>query len=901
MLLGIGSDLVRADPPRAEGSERSDSSRPSTTGGGRVDRRIFVILYGSLLLVSGAWLIALAEQEAPWPGHLPIPWIALVAAFFAAEGTALHVEIRRETHSLSLSGLPLVLGLLSVGPVALILARVLGGGAALAAIRRRGSLKLMWNLALYVLEVGVASVIVLATVGTTGPSSMADWLVVLAAVLAAELIGLVAVPIVIMVAEGERNFALFVQIGRLQVLALLTSIFGVVTAAAMVDAPALGLLALVPVVGVAALLRMHGRLSKEHHDLEQLHDFTTAIAGRDTLDAGLEQLARILRSEFTAVALLDELAPGSGPTPARRPMNDQPAAMASATVRLYRDGVVRDIELSVPAGIAPGSRRGVIPVAANRPLTMPGHLMGLLQARHRARSRADGHESSSESLTEVQPPSTLGLALRLDDVAGGAAYLLVFGRLGASREFTDEEVQLFGSLGTNLGARLSADHLVERLEAQARTDALTGLLNRAALETEMTRRLADPTRRGAVILLDLDRFKDVNDSLGHNIGDQLLQGFARRLRTAIRDVDVASRLGGDEFALLLEDRTFGDGEDLFDRRLADLVRTVNAPIEVEDITLEVASSLGVVRWPDDATTPSELLRLADIAMYEAKRTHQAWVAYEPTIDHANAHRLSLVGQLRDAMAERQLQIHLQPQVDTTSLELVGAEALLRWHHPEQGLVPPGEFIPLAEQSSLAGPITRYVSEEAMRALGVLDAHGAPDHFVISVNLTARDLLDRSLPSVMGHLMVVHGIDPGRLRFEVTEGSLIVDLDAAIGNLKALKGLGSTVSVDDFGTGYASLQYLHRLPVDEVKIDQSFVVDATTNANSASIVRSTARLIRELGMTVVAEGVEDQATLELLREVGCDVAQGFVFSPPLPVEEFAEWGQSYSAAESGTTA
>lgn len=485
-----------------------------------------------------------------------------------------------------------------------------------------------------------------------------------------------------------------------------------------------------------------------------------------------------------------------------------------------------------------------------------------------------------------------GLAIAIGDHTGGQGYILVTDRLGATDHFKADEVQLFGSLAATLGSRLSADRLLDQLENQARIDTLTGLANRSTIEAELDRRLGESGRRGAVLLLDLDRFKDVNDSLGHHFGDQLLQLVADRLQGHIRETDLAGRLGGDEYAIIVDVSEPGE----LDNQLSSLADRLTSPIDLDGITLEIGSSIGVARWPDDATKSPELLRLADIAMYEAKRTHRQWVQYDPTIDNASADRLALLGQIRDAIANRDLRIHLQPQVRTSDLQLVGAEALIRWHHPNRGLIPPNQFIPPAEQSSLAGTITHHVIGEAIEAIAELESAG--HELTIWVNLTARDLLDHTLAPTVAAALLRSAIPPRCLGFEVTESALIVNLDTAIGTLAAIRQLGCRTAVDDFGTGYASLQYLQRLPVDEVKIDQSFVTDATANPDSAAIVRSTTRLIQDLGKEVVAEGIEDRSTLELLRQVGCDVVQGYYISRPLDIDSFTRWASDHR--ESVTT-
>ncbi len=473
-----------------------------------------------------------------------------------------------------------------------------------------------------------------------------------------------------------------------------------------------------------------------------------------------------------------------------------------------------------------------------------------------------------------------GLGVSIVDSSVERSILVVFDRLGDRQSFRSDHHQLFASLASTLGARLEADRLLERLERQAAVDHLTQLANRNALESALDERLGDLSRPGAVVVLDLDRFKDVNDSLGHQFGDRMLCAVAGRLSGLLGPEDLAARLGGDEFAVLLGQVESADD---LEERIDGLVDRVGRPLDLDGIALDLGISVGVAAWPGDAQTSSDLLRMADIAMYEAKRTHQPWVRYAPTIGHTSPNVLRLMGELRDAIAAGELAIHLQPQVRSLDLDLVGAEALVRWNHPRRGMVPPADFLPMAEHSAVARDLTDFVLGATLDAAGELGALGLG--IPCSINLTSRDVLDRHLPDRVARALTERGLPGSVLTLEVTEHSLIVDIDEAIRNLAALRELGCRTSADDFGTGYASLRYLQRLPLDEVKIDRSFVAGIAGSLHDEAIVRSTTRLLKDLGLTVVAEGVEDLPTLKLIREIGCDVVQGFLVSRPVPVPEF----------------
>jgi diguanylate cyclase (GGDEF)-like protein len=797
-------------------------------------RSTLISLYALGLFLAGGLLVWWTGTDAPAEPRFEFPWIAIAIGFFLVEAIALHIEIRRESHTLSLSGLPLILGLMSMSPLGLLGARLVGTVLAMTVIRRRGGLKLVWNISLLVAETALALLVARIVVADGPPAGGGDWLVLLAALIAADLLGLVAVPLVSMVAGAERPPTLWIQMLRTQAIAFIGATFAVVVAAAMTDSAALVLIGVLPIVGVALLLRAYGRLNQEHTDLQRIHGFTAATGRRDSLDVGLRELTSILRSRGAALAVA---------TPDGR-----------YAVRAHVDDEF--IDLTVPAPADTDGRPGIIDLT-------------------------DPAEAGSARVLLDELGGSGGLGVRLHDVAEEPAFVLVFDRLGMSDTFGLEEARLFESIASTLGTRLSADRLLERLELQAMLDDLTGLANRVTLEHELDSRIVDPARRGGVLLLDLDRFKDVNDSLGHQFGDELLRAFASRLTRAARTGDLVARLGGDEFAVVF-DAADGDVDGAVDR----LARLLGEPIELEGLTLELGVSIGLTDWPTAGHNSVELLREADIAMYEAKRTHQPWIRYSPQIDHASSDRLALLGQLRDAIQRNQLCIHLQPQVRVHDLGLVGAEALVRWNHPELGLVMPGDFVPLAEHSNLAGELTRCMIAAAADAAVSLRDLGF--ELPISVNLTSRDLLDRTLAEVVERETRRRELPPSAISFEITESSLIVDIDAASTNLAALRALGSRTSVDDFGTGYASLRYLQLLPLDEVKIDRSFISQAAINQSDGAIVASTARLIRDLGLDVVAEGVEDDATLGFLREVGVDTMQGYLVSRPLPVAEFIEF-------------
>ncbi len=426
----------------------------------------------------------------------------------------------------------------------------------------------------------------------------------------------------------------------------------------------------------------------------------------------------------------------------------------------------------------------------------------------------------------------------------------------------------------------------EQLEFLALHDDLTGLFNRSRLCKEIDRAIATARRtdeRFALLLLDLDRFKEINDTLGHPVGDKLLIEVARRLRDATPVGGVIARLGGDEFALLLPVGSDVDGALAAARRVAAAIRV---PFSVDRLALELGASVGIALFPDHGGDANRLLRCADVAMYLAKREQATVAVYDAERDHHSVRNLALSGELRRAIESDALTLHYQPQLDLATKRVIGAEVLVRWHHPEHGEISPEEFVAVAEQMGLIRSLTFWILDTALRQLAVWQREGR--RLSLSVNLSSRNLHEEDLPQTVASLLETHGLDPKRLTLEITESAIMVDPARARDVVERLSALGVRLAIDDFGTGYSSLSYLKRLRVDELKIDKSFVSHMDENHNDAVIVRSTVELAHNLGLEVVAEGVENETHLRLLRALGCDVGQGHFLGKAMPLESFVEW-------------
>jgi diguanylate cyclase (GGDEF)-like protein len=421
---------------------------------------------------------------------------------------------------------------------------------------------------------------------------------------------------------------------------------------------------------------------------------------------------------------------------------------------------------------------------------------------------------------------------------------------------------------------------------QALHDALTGLPNRTLFHDRIAQaiRLARRDRStAAVLLIDLDRFKEVNDTLGHHKGDLLLMDVGSRLQTALRDSDTIARLGGDEFGVVLPG--LGSPRDATDA--AERVRRcLDEDFSVDDLVVHLDASIGIALFPQHGDDVDLLVQRADVAMYEAKRSHSGHSIYASESDPHSPIQLAMVGELRRALQSDELTLHYQPKVDLSSGVVHGVEALVRWNHPERGLLPPNEFVPMAERTGLIRLLTRYVLNAALAQANQWNDEGLELH--VSVNLSARNLLDPTLPEDVVRLMAKWGVRPELLELEITESTIMLDPARATEVLNQLSDMGIGLSVDDFGIGYSSLSYLRELPVKELKIDRSFVSEMCTDEGNRFIVRSTIGLGQNLGLRVVAEGVEDEETLAQLTTLGCDFAQGYFLSRPVPALELAEW-------------
>jgi diguanylate cyclase (GGDEF)-like protein len=426
----------------------------------------------------------------------------------------------------------------------------------------------------------------------------------------------------------------------------------------------------------------------------------------------------------------------------------------------------------------------------------------------------------------------------------------------------------------------------EKIIHQATHDGLTGLPNRTLFLDRLEHAIAAARRSGesvGMIMMDLDRFKEINDTLGHHFGDELLKEIGRRLTLSLRESDTVARLGGDEFGVNFNAKEPAHALEVA-RRISS---SLEAPFILGGVSIDVDASMGIAIYPLHADDAGSLMKRADIAMYDAKKNHTAIALYEAGRDEHSLRRLSLLSELRQAVQRDELVLHYQPNISIHTGRAAYAEALVRWNHPSHGLMQPDEFIPLAEQSGSIGALTKWVLRNAIQECAGWAARGTP--MIVAVNLSPLDLFDSELPTYVSGLLSESSLPASWLVLEITETAIMRDPAYALKILRDLKGRGIRLSIDDFGTGYSSLAHLKRLPVDELKIDKSFVLNLTSQStDDAVIVRSTIELGHNMGLTVIAEGVETVESFEILKRLGCDMAQGYYMSPPLPAAELLQW-------------
>ena len=790
---------------------------------------------------------ALPRVDAP----IGLEWWALAAGFALVEVFVVQLQFRRDTHSFSLSEIPLVLGLFFVAPEQLLLAQIVGAGGALWLHRRQPFIKLAFNLSNLTFAAACALVLFHAVVDGHNPLGQAGWIGAFGAAIAADMLALLMITIAISLSSGQPP-ELRQLFGAGTVATFFNTSLALVAVTIMWTYPQAAWL-LVILAGMLFLAyRAYASLRRNHERLELMYESSRSVQhslqAESVTVALLTQVREMFRADRAEILLF---------------------ATAGEGARVSRQRSDGTTELMQPVELDP--REGVwARVAAE------GH--GVCLARPIASPRLREH-FDAQGIRDL-------MVVPLHGQGATIGTMLVANRIGDVNTFTPDDLRLFETLANHASVSLQNGQLVDRLrqqaaenEYQALHDALTGLGNRTLFRERVSSRVAadaGPPTPFAVMIMDLDRFKEVNDTLGHRNGDELLQKIAERLRIAVGPKNLLARLSGDEFAVLLPQAA--DRSVAVDVAQA-LLRALHEPFVQQEVTLEVGASIGIAVYPEHGRDADALIQRADVAMYLAKTGRSGYEVYSPERDQSNPARLGLVGELRRGIDEHELVVLYQPKADLRTGKVVGAEALVRWQHPRHGLMSPDDFIPVAEQAGLLRPLTLYVLDAAIGQCTSWRKAGF--EISVAVNLSVRNLLDLELPDDVARLLARWGLPASALQLEITESTIMADLGRTQGVLRRLHTIGTDIAIDDFGTGYSSLAQLKRLLVDELKIDKSFVIGmATDDDNDRLIVRSTIELGRNLGLRVVAEGVETRQVWDELRSMGCHVAQGHYISRPV---------------------
>jgi diguanylate cyclase (GGDEF)-like protein len=797
-----------------------------------------------LALLTAALLIPLGTRRPPTAGELPAFAVYLVL-FLLAQWTTMQLELRRNSVSLTVTEIPLLFALLYLSPVMVVLARVLALVIWLI-YQRHSPVRMFYNVAAIGMATTIAALIVDAyRPATFGP---ATWLVLAIAVIAATAVTLGGVLGVVTLIQGLPPIRSLVR--NLNTLNTVAS-FNITVALVVLVAWRANHWSLLLFAGIGAVLvivyRSYAQFVVQHRTLTELYDLTRSIgdAGRDATlpDVLLAGVRELMQAESATLWL-----PSQG---------RYPELLLSA--RVDAPGLID--ESNTPVALRDRAVESGETVAVGAKLGDPGM---------RALIRDQGVKDAI-----VAP-------LRSGSVVIGS--LEVTGRLGDVSAFRPPDVRLLETLAAHAAVAVENSRLVDRLRFDAYHDALTGLPNRrrvlALLEEAV--KVQAPGEVVAVLAFDIDGLRDVNDLIGHDAGDSMVVEVAARLRALAPAAALVGRGGSDEFLVTVR---LPSAEDAL--RLATKLRvSLQEPMQVEAVTLDVDVSAGVAVYPDHGIDAELVLKRADLAAQTAKQLASPVQLFHSGLQARSTHRLGLAAQLRRALESGEIEVYFQPKVALPDRRVVGVECLARWDHPTHGIIPPLEFVAVAKHTGQLGRLTEVVLREGLRrARGWLEAgHPLP----VSINLSARTLIDPTFPTRISELLLDSRVPASLLTLEITEDGVVGEPDRAMATLNRLSEMGVRLAVDDFGTGYSSLSYLRRLPVDEVKIDQSFVQGMATDAGDLAIVRAVVDLAHHFGLVAVAEGVESERTVNLLEGLGCDVGQGFLFSRPLPFERFEAW-------------
>jgi diguanylate cyclase (GGDEF)-like protein len=816
-------------------------------------------------------------QDLPPPAHAVVGWPLLAAAFALAELKVVEVHFRRETHAFSLSEFPAVIGFFSLAPTEYLAAMLLGCGAALLVQPRQRLIKTAFNLSNFLCVAAVSLLIIHTFADLTVTPGPVEWLAAFGATLMAAMISSLSIALVITLSGGAPQFEKLPEMLRFGIMvAFANTSLALLAVVIMQRDPLLLSLLAIPLGIVFVAYRSYLSEREKHERLELLYQSSRILQHSPELDSSivaiLDHARAMFRAELAEVVLY--------------PRVDGAEALRTTSQQDHEP------EVMVPLDPEPAGRLHSLVVAA---------------------AGAFFFEPDRD------PRIRQGMVGPLRGESELIGSLLIANRLSEGTSFRADDLLLLETLGNQIAVALENGHLErslselsrlkEQLRFQAYHDPLTGLANRSLFVERVAERLgvaAEASTSGsidiearmpAVLFLDLDDFKIVNDTLGHAAGDRLLVEVAERIRGVLREGDLACRLGGDEFAVLLDDTPDLGKSIAVAERIIDALKPA---FLVADAEVQVGGSIGVAAARLGTERADELLRNADVAMYTAKDLGKNRVAtFEPTMHAAIVARHELSAELSRSLGRGELALLYQPIIDLRSGVSTGVEALVRWRHPTRGLLGPNEFIPLAEETGVIVSLGTWVLEEACRQVaGWSGSAGVGRSLALTVNLSAQQLQEADFTERLAQILERTGLDPNQLVLEMTETAIFHDTTSTIARLEATRALGVRIAIDDFGTGYSSLGYLRRFQADILKVAKEFI-GRTDRPDEWPFAAAIVALGRALGMTIIAEGIEEAGQLAKLRELGCHLGQGYLFSRPLDPDETHEFLARGPVALGGT--
>jgi diguanylate cyclase (GGDEF)-like protein len=797
----------------------------------------------------GAALCAVAISRYGAVGTpLHVPWWLLAALFGLAEVYAVHIQLRGESHTVSLSELPLVIGLLCASPLDVLTARLVGGGLALALHRRQRPLKLGFNLSLFALETGTATLVLHSVLGSGEPLSAMGWGATGAAMLCTSLLSSLCIALVMAIASGASQLRRLPGLLGFALSATAVNTVVGLAGARLIERDAVTILLLVvPGLALAVAYRAYISEREKHERIARLYESSRAFQGAQSVDVALSTLLAQGRAMFGAEIAELTVVPAGSAGEAVRFSVGQVGADALHESHCSAD----DVHLGLFTGEAV--------------LVRQGRRGDVLARRLATRGIGDA------------------MITTIPGDAGVLGTLLIGNRRGSVAGFQEDDLALFETFSRQASAAIENGRLEAELRRLAFHDTLTGLANRALFTARLERALERRARTDtvpSVLFIDLDDFKTVNDSLGHVAGDALLSAVGGRLESVLRSGDLAARLGGDEFAILVD----GVEDSAVPISVAERVIDALRPsFRIHGADLTIHGSVGIVVATPVMVRADELLASADVAMYRAKaRGKDCIEVFEPSMQLAVMERHHLKLDLQRALDRGELAVHYQPIVALADGAVRGAEALVRWNHPTRGMVPPDGFIPLAEETGLILPLGRAVLEQACWQ-GARWQELLPN-FILSVNISDRQLRDAHFIAEVTELLSICGLDPHSLVLEITEHVMTHDDEATRSALHQLRALGVRIALDDFGTGYSSLSRLGELPVDILKIDKQFVDGLDRGPRNVAFSGAIVRLGQSLGLEMIVEGIERHEQLEQLRPLLSGMGQGYLFGAAMEARE-----------------